>query len=225
MASKNRTVIIGVIAVICVLAAGLLLKNHMDSREQRKQQIAAEKRAAEWQAEAERVRKEQEALAAKRREERKNRPPFRPDTKNEIFFGNMDDGQEYPLSSFKGKLLIVNLWGMWCKPCVRELPRFMAAQKFFEGAPVAFVAVSMDNTGQAAVRAFLKRNNIELKPLYMDTRRSIRHRENMRALPVTWVIGPDGKLLRRIEQPADWSSRETQQFILFYLKQTGLLEK
>lgn len=224
MASKNRTVVIGIIAVICVLAAGLFLKQYMDTAAQKKQQIATEKRAAEWQAEIDRMAKEREERIKKRREEYANRPEFRPDTKSEIVFGNMDDGAEYPLSSFKGKLLIVNLWGMWCKPCIRELPRFMAAQKFFEGAPVAFVAVSMDNTGQAAVRSFLKRNNINLAPLYMDTHRSIRHRENMMALPVTWIIGPDGKLLRRIEQPADWSSKESQQFILFYLKQTGLLK-
>lgn len=225
MASKNRIVVIGVIAVICVLAAGLFIKQRMDAGEQRKQQIAAEKRAAEWQADMDRLSKEREERIKKRREEQKNRPPFRPDTKSEIVFGNMDDGKEYPLSSFKGKLLIVNLWGMWCKPCIRELPRFMAAQKFFEGAPVAFVAVSMDNAGQSTVRTFLKRNNINLAPLYMDTQRSIRHRENMMALPVTWIIGPDGKLLRRVEQPADWSSKESQQFILFYLKQAGLLKK
>ena len=225
MASKNRTVIIGIIAVICVLAAGLFLKQRMDSGEQRQQQIAVEKRTKEFRAEAEKARKEQEERAEKRREELKNRPPFRPDTTREIVFGNMDDGKAYALSSFKGKLLVVNLWGMWCKPCIRELPRFVAAQKFFQGAPVAFVAVSMDNTGQAPVRRFLKRHNIELTPLYMDTQRSIRHRENMMALPVTWIIGPDGKLLRRVEQPADWGSKESQQFILFYLKQTGLLKK
>ncbi|TNE32163.1 MAG: redoxin domain-containing protein [Alphaproteobacteria bacterium] len=225
MASKNQTAIIGIIAVICVLAAGMFLKQRMDSGEQKKQQIAVEQRKEDFRAEMEEARKEREARIAKRREERKNAPPFRPDTTREIVFGNMDDGKDYPMSSFKGKLLVVNLWGMWCKPCIKELPRFMEAQKFFTGAPVTFVAVSMDNTGQAPLRAFLKRNKIQLTPLYMDTQRSIRHRENMMALPVTWIIGPDGKLLRRIEQPADWSSKESQQFILFYLKQTGLLKK
>jgi len=224
MASKNRIVIIGVIAVICVLAAGIFIKQRMEAGEQRQQQLAAEKLAAEWEAKAASIREEREARAAERREELKNRPAFRPDTKSEIIFGNLDDGKDYPLSSFRGKLLIVNLWGMWCKPCLQELPRFMEAKKYFKGAPIAFVSVSMDNTGQASIRAFLERNKLEITPLYTDSQRSIRHRENMMTLPVTWIIGPDGKLLRRIQSPSDWSSKESKKFVLFYLKQTGLIK-
>jgi len=39
------------------------------------------------------------------------------------------DGQEIQLSSLKGKVVLLNFWGIWCVPCRKEIPKL---QKMYE---------------------------------------------------------------------------------------------
>src|SRR5262245_47177120 len=55
------------------------------------------------------------------------------------------DGKEVNLSSFKGKVVFVNLWATWCPPCVREMPSIEALyREFADRDDVAFVLISLD---------------------------------------------------------------------------------
>ena len=34
------------------------------------------------------------------------------------------DGKDISLASYRGKVVLLNFWGTWCKPCLKELPEF-----------------------------------------------------------------------------------------------------
>ena len=58
------------------------------------------------------------------------------------------------LSSFKGKLLILDFWATWCSPCVAMIPTIDSLQKTFNG-KVEFIPVTFENS--STVTDFAKR--------------------------------------------------------------------
>ena len=141
---------------------------------------------------------------------------FRINKAVEPIFGNMKLLKEQPLSDFKGKLIVANLWTVHCKYCSKEIPTFVKMSKSFAGQPVVFMSVSMD-TNEAFARKFLKDNNIKLSTLYMDTRRTLRRRYDTRQLPMTLIIGPEGQTFAQIKVPVNWESKKSKATIQKYL--------
>lgn len=39
-----------------------------------------------------------------------------------------DDGKDFKLEDYKGKVVLVNLWGIWCPPCRAEMPTLVKLQ-------------------------------------------------------------------------------------------------
>jgi thiol-disulfide isomerase/thioredoxin len=52
------------------------------------------------------------------------------------------DGQEFLLSTLKGRPIVVNFWATWCAPCVQEMPYLDAIAK--ERPEIAFVGIGID---------------------------------------------------------------------------------
>src|SRR5215472_3310250 len=55
------------------------------------------------------------------------------------------DGQARKLSELRGQVVVVNFWATWCGPCQEELPRLAKIAASYEGKPVKFVAISIDD--------------------------------------------------------------------------------
>src|SRR5690625_1295310 len=64
------------------------------------------------------------------------------------------------------KLYVINFWATWCKPCIDELPGFMAVHEQYKDNPnFKMILVSLDHKRQlnTKVKRFIDKNNIELK--------------------------------------------------------------
>jgi len=70
-----------------------------------------------------------------------------------------------------GKLYVVNFWATWCKPCVEELPGFIAVNEQFKNDPnFKMILVSMDNRKllDTKVKKFIQKNNIDADVYLLD---------------------------------------------------------
>ncbi|MBK6266438.1 TlpA family protein disulfide reductase [Marivirga sp. S37H4] len=66
----------------------------------------------------------------------------------------------------QGKLKVINFWATWCKPCIKELPYFVEAQKKFPD--VEFIFVSLDFAeNESKVQAFSKKKGLDKSKMYL----------------------------------------------------------
>ena len=128
-----------------------------------------------------------------------------------------EKGRKLPLSDFKNKPVIINLWATWCAPCVKELP---SLAKLKQARPDLHVlAVSLDlEKDLPELAAFLKKYDAAALDVYSGKGPALKKALPYKGLPTTYVLSSEGKILFKIEGDTDWSSHITSEFIDYMLK-------
>ena len=110
------------------------------------------------------------------------------------------DGKRVDLKSLKGKVVIINFWATWCRPCMQELPHLDAMQKKYGKKGLVVLAVSTDGPETASkVRAVTKRKRFKMRVLH-DKDGALIAKLNPRANnPYTVFVDKTGKTAYRHE--------------------------
>jgi peroxiredoxin len=106
-----------------------------------------------------------------------------------------DDGQLLRLSTYRGKVVVVNFWATWCRPCREEMP---ALQRVAASEPdVVVLEVDLMESGDKA-RSFLDSLGLDRVQLVLDTDGATTRRYGVLSLPSTFFIDKDG-VIRHLE--------------------------
>jgi cytochrome c biogenesis protein CcmG/thiol:disulfide interchange protein DsbE len=103
------------------------------------------------------------------------------------------NGDTFHLDAHRGEVVVINFWATWCPPCREEIPGFVKLQKEYGDDGLTIVGVSMDDGGFSTVRPFADKMDINY-PLVMEDGKVGRAYGPVRALPSTFVVGPDGMI-------------------------------
>lgn len=100
------------------------------------------------------------------------------------------DGKNLTLSSFRGKIVMVNFWLRSCPACVREMPLM---QSFFEKLAGDGVVILAINAGESAgdVQSFAQRWRITF-PVLLDSQRKVTDDYKISPIPATFFIDSQG---------------------------------
>jgi peroxiredoxin len=109
------------------------------------------------------------------------------------------DGKSYKLADLRGKAVLLNFWATWCPPCKIEIPWFIELQKQYanQGLVVVGVAMDDDTNKQKVVSEFASQMKIDY-PILLGTDQVADQYGGVDALPTTFFIGRDGKIVRRV---------------------------
>jgi len=101
-------------------------------------------------------------------------------------------GSTVSLASYKGKVVLLDFWATWCRPCRIEMPRVEALYKEFKTKGLVVFGVNFAED-IATVKAFLAKNPYTM-PILLDTKGEAGRLYQADAIPTLVVIGKDGKI-------------------------------
>ena len=102
------------------------------------------------------------------------------------------DGGQLRLSSYRGKVVLLDFWATWCVPCREETPHFVDLQRKYSGEGLQIIGVSMDDTTDP-VRAFYQKFHINY-PVVMGTADVGSAYGGVLGLPIAFLIDREGRI-------------------------------
>jgi len=108
-------------------------------------------------------------------------------------------GNPINLQDYLGKWVIVNYWAGWCKPCLDEMPALNHIYQTHRDR-VMVLGASYDNLSDYEMQKFAAKLKIHY-PLVVDLSLKKYGIKNVPVLPVTYIINPQGKLVRTLRGP------------------------
>ena len=107
------------------------------------------------------------------------------------------DGRARKLSEFRGKHVLLDFWGSWCKPCVEDVPVMKEAyDKYRErGLEIVGIDFEMGNTSEK-VRPFLKEKDVRwVNATPESVRELVEDRFRVSAFPTLLLLDPKGVVI------------------------------
>ncbi|MHC0430424.1 TlpA family protein disulfide reductase [Streptomyces sp. O3] len=118
--------------------------------------------------------------------------------------GETVDGGEVRLSDYKGKIVVVNVWGSWCAPCRVEAPHFVEVAGDLKDQGVEFLGINTRDLDVKNARAFEKDFKVTYPSLYDPKGKSILKFNGdlaLKSIPSTLVVDREGKVAARAPKP------------------------
>ena len=117
--------------------------------------------------------------------------------------GTTLQGTSWRVADALDKVLVLNVWGTWCGPCVAESPHLQQvwSEVSAAGKPVQFMGINYRDSVETAA-AFLRANKITYPSLEDDGGRTLLAlRGKANATPTTLILDRRGRIAARVSGP------------------------
>ena len=113
------------------------------------------------------------------------------------------------LSDYRGRVVLLTVWGTTCVSCLEELPDLDRLARLYAARGLSVISICGDESDPDIVRQVGGRRAPGL-PLFVDRRGTALPRLDVTALPTTLLIDRDGRLVARIAGARSWVSDESR---------------
>jgi peroxiredoxin len=105
------------------------------------------------------------------------------------------DGSTVRSADLRGKIAVIDFWGTWCRPCLKEIPDYNALFREYRERGVVLLALAMDSGTESEVRAAVKKLGIEY-PVGAPALPELEVFGDIAEVPTTWVADGSGKVVQ-----------------------------
>ena len=127
-------------------------------------------------------------------------------------------GKTQRLTDYRGKVVFLNFWATWCKPCKEEMPSMLVLWDNLKNQDFMMLAVSMDRvTTTKDIPSFVETLKLSF-PILTDSWGQTDKRYKLMGVPETYIIDQNGVLREKVIGPRDWTRRESIETIVQMLQ-------
>jgi thiol-disulfide isomerase/thioredoxin len=126
-------------------------------------------------------------------------------------------GRPAVLADYRGKVVLVSFWATWCEFCREQMLAMQQLQQRLTGQPFEILAVNFAES-PAKVRSYVKSLSVDFR-VVLDPNQDAAKAWRVRVLPVSFVVGADGRPRYTVLGEFDWASDESVNTISQLLRQ------
>jgi len=112
-------------------------------------------------------------------------------------------GATIDLADYRGKVVLLNFWATWCEPCRDEMPSMQELKRKLAGRPFEVLAVNLAES-ETKVADFVRRFPVDFT-IPLDRNSAARRDWNVKVLPTSFVIAPDGSVRYTVVGELNWA--------------------
>jgi len=121
-------------------------------------------------------------------------------------------GGPVSLEDFHGKAVLVHFWATFCVPCRHEMPDLETLWQEYRERGLVILGIAADRGSVDLVRDFSEQAGITF-PVLRDADGLVRNRYEVMVLPVSYLIGRDGRISGRAIGSQAWNSPQGRRAI------------
>jgi peroxiredoxin len=117
---------------------------------------------------------------------------------------SLDSERLVALSDLRGRVVLVNFWATWCKPCEDEMPAMDRLYRELHSAGFELLAISVGEQ-PSVVREFRDRLGVTF-PVLLDSDKRVAIEWQTFKFPESLLVDRDGTVLERYVGPREWDA-------------------
>ena len=112
------------------------------------------------------------------------------------------DGKARRLSDYRGKVVLLDFWGVWCAPCVAEAPKLAAIYQKLKEKGFEVIGIHMGKE-EGAIRKFIGEKGMSWAQTSEEERGVLHRLFRVDGWPTYYLLGKDGRIVANNLRPGD----------------------
>ncbi len=118
------------------------------------------------------------------------------------------DGRRATLEDHAGKLVVLNFWATWCRPCTDEMPTLETLWRRYRDRGLVVLGVAVDRGAPRALLDPYVKGLALTFPILLDADMAAAGAWRVAAIPTTFVVRPGGEVAGVARGAREWDGPE-----------------